>query len=78
MTKAGIKGKIMNKEFKTETYSFKIEHAIKYGLDEAVILKNLAFWIEKNEANNKNFYEGKYWTYNSLEAFKKLFPFWSE
>ena len=38
---------------------------------------NLAYWIEKNEANGRNFYDGRYWTYNSIEAFTKLFPFWT-
>lgn len=58
-------------------YSFNIEVAQKYGVNEAIFMHNLYFWIFKNEANERHFYEGRYWTYNSAEAFSKLFPFWS-
>lgn len=30
---------------------------------------------KKNESNNKNFYDGYTWTYNSTESFNKLFPY---
>ena len=59
-------------------HSFNIELAKKYGILEAILLKNLWFWIEKNRANEKNFYDGTYWTYNSTRAFNKLFPYASE
>jgi hypothetical protein len=59
-------------------YMFDGEMAQKYGVDEAIMLHNLAFWQAKNEANEKHFYDGHYWTYNSKSAFAKLFPFWSE
>ena len=58
-------------------YSFNSEIAIKYGVDGAIMIENLHFWISKNKANEKHFYDGRYWTYNSLKAFEKLFPFWS-
>jgi len=56
-------------------HSFDIDDAKKYGMTEAVILYNLRFWIEKNKANDKHFYEGRYWTYNSVKAFEELFPY---
>ena len=59
-------------------HSFNIELAKKYGILEAILLKNLWFWIEKNRANEKNFYDGTYWTYNSTRAFNELFPYASE
>ena len=59
------------------TYTFDTEVAQKYGVNEAILLQNLAYWIIKNEANNKHFHDGRYWTYNSAEAFAQLFPFWS-
>lgn len=52
--------------------------AEKYGLECAIILQNIYFWIEKNIANNTNFFDGKYWTYNSVKAFSKLFKYMSE
>lgn len=56
---------------------FDVDIALKYGLNEAILLNNIAFWVMKNEANEQNFFEGKYWTYNSAKAFSKLFPYMS-
>ena len=58
-------------------HSFDIEVAKEYGIEEAVILNNLYFWIEKNRANGLHFYDGYYWTYNSVKAFNELFPYMS-
>lgn len=60
------------------THFFDVEVALEYGLNEAIILNNLRYWIEHNAANEKNFYEGRYWTYNSNSAFCVLFPYLSE
>lgn len=59
------------------TIFFDSEIAAKYGVDEAIIISNLAYWIEQNAANARNFFDGRYWTYNSIDAFTKLFPFWT-
>lgn len=59
-------------------YSFDSRLAEEYGVDEAIFLHNLYFWIAKNEANGRHYYDGKSWTYNSMRAFSKLFPFWSK
>ena len=34
-------------------YSFNIHIAKKYGVDEAIMIKNFQFWILKNEASDK-------------------------
>lgn len=62
---------------KTMNYSFSIEEAQQYGVDEAILLQNFLFWIRKNAANNRHQYDGRTWTYNSKKALTKLFPFWS-
>lgn len=59
-------------------YSFDVEMAKKLGVNEAIMLQNIVFWLKKNKANRKNFFDGRYWTYNSYKAFVELFPFWSE
>lgn len=59
------------------TYTFNASAAKKFGVFEAILLYNLIFWIAKNEANGKHFHDGRYWTYNSVAAFEKLFPFWT-
>lgn len=49
---------------------------IDFGLDIAIFLAELAYWIKKNAANNRHFYDGRYWSYNSYAAFTKMFPGW--
>lgn len=58
-------------------YGFDIDVANEYGVNEAIMIANFQFWINKNKANDKNYYDGHFWTYNSLPAFVELFPFWS-
>jgi hypothetical protein len=60
------------------TYQFDTDYAIKYGLDESILLQHIIYWIVKNRANDKNNFDGKTWTYNSIHAFSELFPFWTE
>lgn len=59
-------------------HSFDVEIAKEYGLKEAILMNHLWFWIEKNKANEVHYYDGTYWTYNSVKAFNKLFPYLSE
>lgn len=59
-------------------YSFNVKHAEKYGVNQAIMLKHIIYWIEKNIANNKHYHDGWTWTYNSIKAFGILFPFWTE
>lgn len=58
-------------------YSFDTEHATRFGVDEAIVLQNLIYWISKNKANGINQHAGSTWTYSSASAFEKLFPFWN-
>lgn len=59
-------------------YTFDVSVAKEYGVNEAIMIANFQFWIAKNKANDKNYFDGHYWTYNSKRAFLELFPFWSE
>lgn len=59
------------------THYFETEDAEKYGVNAAIILANLRFWISKNQANKRHFYDGHTWTYNSVKAFTELFPYLS-
>jgi hypothetical protein len=59
-------------------HSFDIELAQEYGVNAAILFKNICFWIAKNRANGKNFFDGDYWTFNSKRAFAELFPYMSE
>lgn len=59
-------------------YMFDVELATQYGTDEAIFLENLVFWVIHNRENERNFFDGRTWTYNSVRALKSLFPFWSD
>lgn len=56
-------------------HHFDVKIAEEFGILEAVLLENISFWIMKNAANEKNYFEGDYWTYNSCRAFAELFPY---
>ena len=53
--------------------SFDIGHACKYGVEEAILIQNLQFWIFKNRANGRHEHGGK--TYSSVNAFVEFFPY---
>src|SRR5579872_2931500 len=57
--------------------SFNEEMAAEYGLSVIIFCTKIGDWLKWNKANEQNFYDGKYWTYNSLKALTLLFPFWS-
>lgn len=59
------------------TFNFDSVLAKKFGVNEAIFIHNIFFWISHNEANNKHYYEGRFWTYNTKKAFAELFPFWT-
>lgn len=61
-----------------KVHLFNVEEAKKYGVEKAVIIYNLRFWLEKNKANGSNEHDGYYWTYNSAEAFSDLFPYFTQ
>jgi len=57
------------------THSFTVEVANIVGIEKAIILENIAFWLKKNIANKKHIHDGYAWTYNTYEAFASLFPY---
>lgn len=58
-------------------HHFSVEDAIEHGIEKAILLQNLRFWLDHAKANNRNVYDGYHWIYNSAEAFAKLFPYMS-
>lgn len=57
---------------------FDTDIAEKYGVNSAIILQNIGYWIKQNEANQINYFDGNYWTFNSRRAYQKLFPYMSK
>lgn len=56
---------------------FCVEAAVKYGVCEAVVLQSFAFWLQKNFKDGRNRHDGLIWTFNSLEAMLKYFPYFT-
>lgn len=52
--------------------------ATQIGLNEAIVLQQVHYWIEVNKAKKTNYYDGYYWTYNSMKEWSKSFPFFAE
>ena len=51
--------------------------AAKYGVEAAIFLDALMFWWRTNRGDNRNFYDGRWWSHNSIKAYEQIFPWWS-
>lgn len=58
--------------------AFDTEVAQDVGMAAAVLYKNIQYWCEKNRANGMHEHDGLTWTYNSIKAYKELFPYLPE
>lgn len=56
-------------------HSFDVDTAKEYGINAAILLRHIAFWVQHNEMQNINFFDGMYWTYNSWKAFSTALPY---
>lgn len=62
-------------------YYFDEDVAKDVGVEEAIMFSNILYWVQKNKANKQeetHYHDGKWWTYNTIDAFVELFPFWSK
>ena len=52
----------------------------KVGLNEAIVLQQIQYWLAINEKSNKNdhFHDGRWWTYNTKKDWQRQFFWWSE
>lgn len=48
--------------------------AVAIGLNEAIIVQQMHYWIRQSS----KLQDGRVWTYNTIEAWRGQFPFWSE
>jgi len=47
------------------------------GVMAALIFHHFAFWIQKNHADGKHFYDGKWWTYVTTSGLQEIFFYMS-
>ena len=60
-----------------KNHSFDVAIATEFGVNAAILFQSIAWWCEHSRANNTHFHDGLYWTYNTNQAFQKLFPYLS-
>lgn len=49
-----------------------------FGLNEAIVIQQIHYWIKINERKKSNFHDGRYWTFNALRVWhEENFNFWS-
>lgn len=61
------------------------ELAVRIGLNEAIVLQQVHYWIdgkrnstkEKDYAQERTYIDGRFWTYDSYPEWQKQFPWWS-
>jgi len=52
--------------------------ATAIGLNEAIILQQVHYWLTIAAEKGNNFKDGYYWTYNSIRQWQEQFPWWSK
>ncbi|MGO1372466.1 MAG: hypothetical protein ACTHVE_11540 [Senegalia sp. (in: firmicutes)] len=67
----------MSKLFGQRPLVVDVELAKIIGLNEAMVIQQIHYWLEVNKSKNINYHEDKHWTYNSMSNWHKQFPFWS-
>ena len=58
-------------------HAFNTNVAAKYDVPIAIFLNNFKFWTLSNLANKKHIHDGLCWTYNTVQAFGKIFNYWT-
>lgn len=61
----------------SQHHSFDIHLAEKYGIEAAIIIHHFQHWIQVNKRLNKNFIEGRTWSYQTFEQIAAQFPYWN-
>jgi len=59
-------------------HNFETEVAKEVGILGATIYTNILYWSIKNKANERHYYDGKYWVYNSVKGWCKLLDYATE
>ena len=61
-------------------HHFDVEDAMKYGVEKAVVLSNIRFWLNNNK--NKDLstvkHDGYYWMYNTARDMSDVLPYFAQ
>jgi len=58
--------------------TFDAKIAKDFNLNSAIFVQQLAQWTFLNLANCQNIYDGLCWSFNTLEAYEVIFPWWTK
>ena len=56
-------------------HNFNTKIAKMFGLPQAVIFQNIWYWVKRNELDNKNCFEGRWWVYGSVREMSERFNY---
>jgi hypothetical protein len=59
-------------------HAFSVQLAELYGVECAIMIHHLQSWIQYNMDEDKNFHDGRTWTYQTHNKIANHFPYWSE
>jgi hypothetical protein len=59
-------------------HSYTIEDAKKYGIEKALLLYHIKFWLLRNKNIGANVRDGYYWTCITAKAFAEVCPYFSK
>jgi len=58
-------------------HSFDIQLAQVYGMQEAIVIHHLLFWVKYNQNLKRNFIDGRTWTFQTMDEIAAHFPYLS-
>lgn len=61
-----------------KNFTYNAYVAMLCGINAATLFRDIAFRQESNQKNDCNFFEGRYWVYNSKKAWAELYPHLNE
>jgi hypothetical protein len=56
-------------------HTFQSDHAVSYGIEKAILISNIYFWLQLNEKKNRNAINKKIWMYASASTLAQTFPY---
>ena len=67
----------LQQTFCSPNHSFNVDIACKYGIEEAIIIHHLQFWIRQNKALKRHQFEGKTWMFQTQREITAIYPYMS-
>lgn len=60
-----------------KVYSFSTDDAVSYGVDSAILLHNIRYWLDHARANEQMINDGYHWMFMTAAKMQSIMPFWS-